>query len=608
MKDDIQNAELAEENKGKVESTSDGSSVATALGYAVGTAAAGAGLYNTIATNYNDIASYAEEKIAAQNPQINSLDDILCKPSEQIPGEELTQSNNPSLPSYKKCWRKHGGIYKYIADKAAGGDSSDNPPDENPALSQLLEFLSEVSKPTDLVGCISPHFVQFFSLIPYQILLGKTFDTLLRGLADKEQVEKVLSKTKCGPQLIAAYDEYSKEFPRMEPFTLPPLPYVRLPNLIKIIEKVILDAICLALCNALSPTMGKLAETLLEQVNKLNNAAFLNPADPGLTLTVEDYEKVNLNKYVKSNAITDAIAFDVIKRVYISDEDMLQLYSDFFDYIFEEEKIPAGFSTFLLYGQTTCEILDILVKYIEQEDTGLLKLSMKIDGQKITEAGKRQKVLEFFQFIKDRTSLLDAINDSIGPNCPIEPCEVDLDDIDIDGLNNFCGPELNIDDFIDVNDVLSSLGIDSLSADAFMQAASQYLDQYDKLRKEYIPLSSPSNSYYPHFMIHYPARRLRYILDSYEDSNPPITERTVEYEHGKMSQEIAENQRNEFIKNKFKKAVAEAKEKMGGKSMEQFTQIAEEAFDFNIERRKFWNQASKNYLTVHAKKKAKGSS
>ena len=183
-----------------------------------------------------------------------------------------------------------------------------------------------------------------------------------------------------------------------------------------------------------------------------------------------------------------------------------------------------------------------------------------------------------------------------------------LDDIDIDGLNNFCGPELNIDDFIDVNDVLSSLGIDSLSADAFMQAASQYLDQYDKLRKEYIPLSSPSNSYYPHFMIHYPARRLRYILDSYEDSNPPITERTVEYEHGKMSQEIAENQRNEFIKDKFKKAVAEAKEKMGGKSMEQLTQIAEEAFNFNIEGRKFWNQASKNYLTVHAKKKAKGSS
>jgi len=454
----------------------DGTSIASALVYAAGAV----NIYNQIAS-IGGLSSLGDEF----DPNV----EIFCKP---VPEEEPVEGSQSSTDYVEKCFETKGGIYREI------GDTFKQAKDLKlgPNILNFLSLLNKASQPTNLLECVNPYFSKFFHLIPYQLIIKDLLSKALEGLGDEDKQE-VFSNLgdKCGPELKLIYETTDPlDLGKLEPFNLPPLPYVRIPKLVDIIRKFIMDAYCLGLCNFLTPFMDGIAKKL---VNKLSKIDALGP-ESNLTIEVEEYEKRDLSEYVIGQALVEAVNTGLISPVVdgydksIRREENLTLplaeidstgnevvanIRDFFNYLYNDPapEVEGGKMAFLMFGQATCETLDYIANIISQDDD--LSTIFKFAG--LSAQQKQKKVLDFFRFIGEFSNKISLVNDSIPPDCPIEPCT--LDDIDIQDISGFCLPEPELD----TPDFSGLFGLDSASAAVFRVLVQPVFDKYQVARRTY---------------------------------------------------------------------------------------------------------------------------
>ena len=454
----------------------DGTSIASALVYAAGAV----NIYNQIAS-IGGLSSLGDEF----DPNV----EIFCKP---VPEEEPVEGSQSSTDYVEKCFETKGGIYREI------GDTFKQAKDLKlgPNILNFLSLLNKASQPTNLLECVNPYFSKFFHLIPYQLIIKDLLSKALEGLGDEDKQE-VFSNLgdKCGPELKLIYETTDPlDLGKLEPFNLPPLPYVRIPKLVDIIRKFIMDAYCLGLCNFLTPFMDGIAKKL---VNKLSKIDALGP-ESNLTIEVEEYEKRDLSEYVIGQALVEAVNTGLISPVVdgydksIRREENLTLplaeidstgnevvanIRDLFNLLYNdpEPEVEGGKMAFLMFGQATCETLDYIANIISQDDD--LSTIFKFAG--LSGQQKQKKVLDFFRFIGEFSNKISLVNDSIPPDCPIEPCT--LDDIDIQDISGFCLPEPELD----TPDFSGLFGLDSASAAVFRVLVQPVFDKYQVARRTY---------------------------------------------------------------------------------------------------------------------------
>jgi len=454
----------------------DGTSIASALVYAAGAV----NIYNQIAS-IGGLSSLGDEF----DPNV----EIFCKPLPEEPPVEGSQSGTDYTG---KCFETKGGIYKET--ETAFKDIKDLKLGQN--IFNFLSLLNKVSQPTNLLECANPYFSKFFHLIPYQLIIKDLLSKALEGLGDedKQVVFKKLGD-KCGPELKLIYETTDPlDLGKLEPFNLPPLPYVRIPKLADIIRKFFMDAYCLTLCNILTPAMDDIAKKL---VNSLSKIDALGP-DSNLTVEVEEYEKRDLSEYVIGQALAEAVRVGLISplvdgydksirreenltlplaQIDSTDNEVVANIRDLFNYLYNDPapEVEGGKMAFLMFGQATCETLNYIASIISQDDN--LSIIFKFAG--LSAQQKQKKVLDFFRFIGEFSNKISLVNDSIPPDCPIEPCT--LDDIDIQDISGFCLPEPELD----TPDFSGLFGLDSASAAVFRVLVQPVFDKYQAARRTY---------------------------------------------------------------------------------------------------------------------------
>jgi hypothetical protein len=462
----------------------DGTSIASALVYAAGAV----NIYNQIAS-IGGLSSLGDEF----DPNV----EIFCKPVPEEPSDEGSQPETNFAENFvenaKNCFDTKGGIYREIVGTFE--EAKDFNVGQN--ILNFLSLLNKASQPTNLLECANPIFSKFFYLIPYQLIIKDLLSKALEGLGDKDKQE-VFNKlgNKCGPELKLIYETTDPlDLGKLEPFNLPPLPYVRIPKLADIIRKFIMDAYCLGLCTVLTPFMDYLAKKL---VNKLSKIDALGP-DSNLTIEVEEYEKRDLSEYVIGQALVEAVRADLIRPLVngydksIRREENLTLplaqidsdgnelvanIRDLFNLLYNDPapEVEGGKMAFLMFGQATCETLKYIADNIISKD-GNLSTIFETPG--LSDQQKQKKVLDFFRFIGEFSNKISLVNDSIPPDCPIEPCT--LDDIDIQDISGLCLPEPELD----TPDFSGLFGLDGASAAVFRMLVQPVFDKYQVARRTY---------------------------------------------------------------------------------------------------------------------------
>ena len=454
----------------------DGTSIASALVYAAGAV----NIYNQIAS-IGGLSSLGDEF----DPNV----EIFCKP---LPEEAPVDGSQSSTDYVEKCFETKGGIYREIEETFK--EAKDLKIGQN--ILNFLNLLNKASQPTNLLECVNPYFSKFFHLIPYQLIIKDLLSKALEGLGDEDK-QVVFNKLgdKCGPELKLIYETTDPlDLGKLEPFNLPPLPYVRIPKLADIIRKFIMDAYCLGLCNFLTPFMDDIAKKLVNRLSKIDAQG----PDSNLTIEVEEYDKRDLSEYVIGQALAEAVRVGLISPLVdgydnsIRREENLTLpltqidstgkevvanIRDLFNLLYNDEapEVEGGKMAFLMFGQATCETLDYIASIISQDGN----LSAIFKFADLSDQQKQKKVLDFFRFIGEFSNKISLVNDSIPPDCPIEPCT--LDDIDIQDISGFCLPEPELD----TPDFSGLFGLDGASAAVFRMLVQPVFDKYQVARRTY---------------------------------------------------------------------------------------------------------------------------
>ena len=180
------------------------------------------------------------------------------------------QSPNPD-PSNKEialgCFRK-SPLLKSISD------TKDDSYDAMTLIQNGFNIINELSKPADPAECINPYFDQFFNLIPIQFIITKYIRDLLKdalGELTDQKVTEQLKDLPCGSELIKTYTN-SLDLPEIPwpLFKIPALPTIPNINLYTVIRKIIIEAVCYAVCFGFT----KLIIWATAEINKLLNDLF----------------------------------------------------------------------------------------------------------------------------------------------------------------------------------------------------------------------------------------------------------------------------------------------------------------------------------------------
>lgn len=136
-------------------------------------------------------------------------------------------------------------------------------------IQSILNIVSELSKPADPAECINPYFDQFFNLIPIQFIISKLIRDLVKnalaGLSDQEVQEVINNVAPCGTELTKIYNNNLNipEIP-FPLFKIPAIPTIPNINLYTVLNRLIVEAVCYAVCLGLTP----LTVWTAQQMNK----------------------------------------------------------------------------------------------------------------------------------------------------------------------------------------------------------------------------------------------------------------------------------------------------------------------------------------------------
>jgi len=272
------------------------------------------GLYSGLEA-FQGLQMYANELIQAVN-EGNSTSYARCQGEKEYLNDYDIKSPSDILGAIDFEWDCTGcaptTLGKYI-DEAKKSD----PPQEDPGAtwSLVMNAIADLSQPADIAGCVNPYWQKFFGLIPYQMLLSYYLKKILAAFLDgrtelMEELEEKLKETPCGTEVIKTLktSEQIQEFDviDLDLLKLPPLPTFKIPNLMQILKKLIVDYTCYAMCCTLTPLIKKLSEAMMQLSDRLmeEQGAAL---DMESTLDSSEIKKINLKNWVHDAAIIAAI-------------------------------------------------------------------------------------------------------------------------------------------------------------------------------------------------------------------------------------------------------------------------------------------------------------
>ena len=222
----------------------------------------------------------------------------------------------------KTCAKKHTAIAKHFySDDKSEGSADKAAPEGN--WESFLSFMSEMSQPADLAGCINPYWTNFFSLIPYQMLMSHYLNKILRDALDgrivsEEDVQEIIKDTQCGTELqkiITRSDDIAEfDYPDFDMFKLPPLPRIFIPNLLQILNKIIVDSMCWAICCTVVPILKNLTDSMLDLTDRLIEEEGLSNEEFQSSLKSSQIKKINLNDWISDETILAAIESEVLAK------------------------------------------------------------------------------------------------------------------------------------------------------------------------------------------------------------------------------------------------------------------------------------------------------
>ena len=280
--------------------------------------------------------------VEAVNDLINSVNEANNTSFAKCAGEKLlntpdtVKESDGSYDWYDCTGCAPGPLRKFIGDENDPEKESDKAGADLvlEKFTALLDLVAELSQPADLAGCINPYWQKFFSIVPYQMIMMYYIRKILSDLLSsrinyEEDIKETLKETACGTELEKIIrrsqniEEFSLDF---DLFKLPPIPLFKRPNLMQIINKIIVDFICYQACCILTPTLTNFTAIILEYVEKITEDAenrFGPSVDVESSLNSAAIKKINLKNWISDGAIIAAIEQEKVAYSQIKIEDKL---------------------------------------------------------------------------------------------------------------------------------------------------------------------------------------------------------------------------------------------------------------------------------------------
>ena len=363
------------------------------------------------------------------------------------------------------------GCASYIG-KAKSAIENENPTEAIGAVLDLIQNL--LFQPSRFPSCAEEQFRKFLAVIPIQYYLLIILSKIAKEVSPKtwqNVVEQTPEQTPCGDSFsqIASFED---RIPNLEIPRIPLIPYIKIPSITDLIEKIFFEIWCVGFCITTTPIINKVAKELLNLGQDFAN--YLN----------EDNEfyrdnKVLLAKIPISPYLTDA-AFDAAKKdklipQSVENEKIRKILSN----IQNDSSIGQEEFIFLFLGQGNCNILDKLLKV--PNITNLLGLD------------NENKILTFFKFLGSFVNFIDLIKKSQQNVCPPDICEVKEDDL-----------EATIASVVDLCKLLNpSLGLQPLPLGALMEASGVNKFIVDNTYSSYEANAQINESYQPYISEYY---------------------------------------------------------------------------------------------------------
>jgi len=363
------------------------------------------------------------------------------------------------------------GCASYIG-KAKSAIENENPTEAIGAVLDLIQNL--LFQPSRFPSCAEEQYRKFLAVIPIQYYLLIILSKIAKEVSPKtwqNVVEQTPEQTPCGDSFsqIASFED---RIPNLEIPRIPLIPYIKIPSITDLIEKIFFEIWCVGFCITTTPIINKVAKELLNLGQDFAN--YLN----------EDNEfyrdnKVLLAKIPISPYLTDA-AFDAAKKdklipQSVENEKIRKILSN----IQNDSSIGQEEFIFLFLGQGNCNILDKLLKV--PNITNLLGLD------------NENKILTFFKFLGSFVNFIDLIKKSQQNVCPPDICEVKEDDL-----------EATIASVVDLCKLLNpSLGLPPLPLGALMEASGVNKFIVDNTYSSYQANAQINESYQPYISEYY---------------------------------------------------------------------------------------------------------
>lgn len=392
-------------------------------------------------------------------------------------------------------------------------------------IESVLNIVSEISKPADPAECINPYFDQFFNLIPVQFIISKLIRDLVKnalaGLSDQEVQEIINNVNPCGAELTKIYNNNLNipevSFPL---FKIPAIPTIPNVNLYTVLNRLIIEAVCYAICLGLTP----LTVWMAQNMNKFLTD-FLNKESIGAGTYTEFLDKtlgkIDLNQQISDAILNQAIIQgkvgykpDIIKNNNITTEEqkkillenillIRQYFKAIYDYKVSTQKsiynpkekkyetkdafreLGTKEILFLMMGEYNCFTIQDLVEIGNRSEFKKLKLD------------NEQRIKTFFSFIGNDIDPIAVVTDLKKQACPPDPCEQIENEV-VEEVQNRIGEICKVLNLkksglppIPINEILKAIGLQDL----FNQGIKE---QFKQLKTEQLLfLGFPSIENYP---------------------------------------------------------------------------------------------------------------
>tara|TARA_B100001123_G_scaffold63459_1_gene69698 strand:+ start:4701 stop:7787 length:3087 start_codon:yes stop_codon:yes gene_type:complete len=190
----------------------------------------------------------------------------------------------------------------------------------------ITDLIKGVTESVPLSACISPYFVKFFNVIPWQFYLMKKLEGMVNDLlsytnvVDINEINKqIKERTICGEEngLDIEKIKESARIPSLlgSIFPLPALPHLKIPipeilrilvDPLSIVRKIVIDLLCYELCKLLNPIMLIATQAMLELERNMMESY---NKETGQTLpSYEDFqlETIDVNRFILDRVLKDA--------------------------------------------------------------------------------------------------------------------------------------------------------------------------------------------------------------------------------------------------------------------------------------------------------------